>query len=856
MPGRTISHYELLEPLGRGGMGVVHKARDLKLGRVAALKFLSPDLVGSDDARSRFVREARSLSALSHPHIATVYEVDEADGTPFLAMEYLSGGTLRERVASARSSQTLLDTDKLLDWGIDLAEGLSHAHARGIIHRDVKSSNAMFDAEGRVKLTDFGLAKAVMGADANASNSVIGTVEYMSPEQLSGAPIDQRSDLYSLGVVLYELATGQLPFSGSSPVELVNKIVSTDAPKISRARPDVPPAFEAVVDRLLSKSAGSRYQSAQEVLRDLQRVRGGVVDAALLTTRTLPETSRPRAVSWAWMGGGVAVAVAILAYAMWPAPVILPENKHVLVLPLRSIGGDSNQEVLCDGLTETLTTALTQSGLLSVVPASDARKVDTVQQARREYGVNLALYGSLQRRQQQVRLNINLVDATTERQLGAETVDGPADQPLQLEEGMLDKVAALIAVVVPRSEAAGGAGGASPAAGAFDAYLRGRGFLYRYDKEGNLDRALQQFEDATRSDPSFALAYAGLAEAHLGAYRLRRDKESLDAAKAAAERALTLNPSLATAYAIDAAVLAASGRSDAAIAEFEHAIDLDPRDATAYREFGTAYATIGKPERAEEILKKGIRARPGDWLSYSNLAKFYYGQQRYSDAERMYRKVIELVPDNYLGYRNLGGMLIALGRNDEAETLLLKAQSLNPKAKTASNLGTLYMFEQRYRDAVPILEKAAELAPRDAPKEYRIWGNLGDAYWLAGAPVEKSAAAYRHAIEIAEKLRTGSPNPVDIDSVLAEYYAKIGERDRAVERIESALQSAPSSASVRYQAGLVYATLNKDDRALEELKEALTRGFAVDQIKGAPEFKKLRDNPAFAGILAYARTSK
>jgi serine/threonine protein kinase len=210
MPDRIISHYELLEPLGRGGMGVVHKARDLKLGRFAALKFISPELVGRDDVRERFLQEARSLSTLSHPHIATVFEVDEADGAPFLAMEYLPGGTLRERIARARAEGGFIDGTRLLDWGIGLAGGLAHAHARGIVHRDVKCSNAMFDGEGRIKLTDFGLAKAA-ALDASSSTSVVGTVDYMSPEQLSGGPVDHRSDLYSLGVVLYEATAGRLP---------------------------------------------------------------------------------------------------------------------------------------------------------------------------------------------------------------------------------------------------------------------------------------------------------------------------------------------------------------------------------------------------------------------------------------------------------------------------------------------------------------------------------------------------------------------------------------------------------------------------------------------------------------------
>ncbi len=847
MPGRIVSHYELLEPIGRGGMGVVHKARDLKLGRLAALKFVSPELIGRDDVRERFFLEARSLSALSHPHIATVYEVDEADGTPFLAMEFLPGGTLRDQIAVARAQGGFVQGGKLLEWGAGLAEGLAHAHARGIVHRDVKCSNAMFDGEGRVKLTDFGLAK-VSGPDASSTGSVVGTVEYMSPEQLSGGPVDHRSDLYSLGVVLYELAAGRLPFAGSSPVELVNKIVSGEPPSISSVRPDISPTFEHVVTRLLSKSAGNRYQSAQEVAGDLTRLRSGRTD--LLSTQTLPPP-RPARRLRAPAVGAAAVALVALGYLFWPKAAPLPEHKYVVVLPLRSIGGDTNQDALCDGLTETLTTALTQTGLMSVVPASDVRDVDTVRKAHRQFGANLALYGSLQRRGDRLRLTLNLADAEGERQLGVETVEGRADQPLQIEEAMLEKVASLVDVAVP---AAGvGHSATPPTPGAYDAYLRGRGFLYRYDRPGNLARALQEFDTAITYDPSFALGYAGLAEAQLTLYRQRREPAVLETAKTAAQKTLSLNPALASAKVTYAAALAEAGQADAAIVAFKEAIDIDSRNPTAYRELARAYEGEKKFDRAEEVYRQGIRARPGEWRSHMSLATFYYNRQRYADAEPLYRKAIELSPDNHLPYRNLGGMLIALGRNEEAETLLLKARSLNPTTRAVSNLGTLYMLEGRFAEAVPIMEQAAELAPKEFPKDYQIWGNLGDAYWLAGSADDKRKSAYRKAIETAQKLRATDPHPAPIDAALGEYFAKLGDRKQAEERMALARQAAPENAAVHYEAGKAYAVLGDDDRSLQELKEALTHGYAADEIKRAPELKKLREAGKLQSVLAYAR---
>ena len=849
MPHQTISHYELLEPLGRGGMGVVHKARDLKLGRLAALKFLSPHLVDSPEARTRFLREARSLSALSHPHIATIYEVDEADGAPFMAMEYLPGGTLRLRVEVAKSSGTPVDETKILDWGIGLAEGLSHAHAKGIIHRDVKSSNAMFDEEGRIKLTDFGLAKGMTGADASSASSVVGTVGYMSPEQITGGPVDHRSDLYSLGVVLYELATGQLPFSANTPGEMVNKILSTDPPSVGSVRPGVPAALDRVVGRLMSKTVDGRYQTAQEAVHDLQRIRAGSSDVSLLSTRTLNVGAAARPMRGTMIAGAAVVVLVALAAGFWPKPPVLPQNKRVVVLPLRSIGGDADQEVLCDGLTATLTNALSQTGLLSVVPPSEARSIKSVHQARNDFGVNLVLSGSLEKRGERLRLTVSLVDAGTEKQLGKKTVDGSAEQPFRIQEGMLTTVEKLVAVTLPRIDATVLATAGSSAPGASDAYLFGRAFLYRYDKAGNLDRARQKFEEAIRFDPQFALAYAGLADANLNVYRQRKEKQGLVAARSAAERALAFDGDLATAHTTLGAVLAESQEPDAAIAELKHAIELDPKDPSAYRELASLYVSLKRPGYAEEVYKKAIQARPGDWRSYLNLAFFYVRQQRYDDAERVYRKVIEITPDNHIGYRNLGGLLTLRGRNDEAEELLLKAQSLNPMARTASNLGALYIFEQRYREAVPILETAASLGEQEVPTEYRIWGNLGDTYSLAGAPVDKAKSAYGRAVAIAESLRKDRGDSADLSSVFAEYYAKLGKSDRAVERIEFSLKAAPEDASVHYQAGLVYAILDQSERAIRELKESRVRGMATEQIAHAPELKKLRENGALARIL-------
>jgi tetratricopeptide (TPR) repeat protein len=470
--------------------------------------------------------------------------------------------------------------------------------------------------------------------------------------------------------------------------------------------------------------------------------------------------------------------------------------------------------------------------------------------------VNLVLSGSLQRRGERLRLTLNLVDAEKARQLGVETVEGPAAQPFQIEDGMLGKVAELVDVAVPRKDTELLAKRALSTPKAFDAYLRGRGFLYRYDKEGNLDRAMQQFEEAIQVDPGFALAYVGLAEARLTAYRLQSEKATLSAAREAVERALELSPELAAAHSILGAVLSEADLPNEAVLQLERAIDLDPKDPAAYRELAWVHVSLGERDRAEQVFKRAIQARPGDWRGYSNLAVFYYDAQRHADAERLFRKVIELAPDNHYGYTNLGAVLTDLGRPGEAEAMYRKAVTLNPTANGWSNLGVHYILQQQYEKAVPALEEATKLASQSGPNDYAIWGNLGDAYLFSGAPVDRSRTAYLRAIELAERTTpAATADRAVLSSILAEYLAKVGDGARSRERIASALEGAPDNATVRYEAGIAYAMLGEDDRSWEELKAALVRGFPADRLRTAPELQKIRRRSDFARLLEYARTS-
>ena len=858
MPPTTVSHFELLEKLGEGGMGAVYRARDRKLNRIVALKFLSPKLIGSAEQQERFKREALIISSLSHPHVATVFEVDEIEGKPFLALEFLAGGTLQSRI---RANGGHLSVSSVVAWAIGLAEGLEHAHRHSVIHRDVKSSNAMFDAEGRIKLTDFGLAQSPAEAQNQTPGKIEGTIGYLPPEQWEGAPPDTRGDLFSFGVLLFEMATGALPFPGKDLQEIIGKLLSADPPPLSSFRADLPVALQAIVSRLLQKNPENRFPSAHQVARALRALH--IPSADSLPTQSIalsPPPVPPLNRRWFALAVLPILGGAGWTYAepirRWISSPRLPDRKHVAVLPFRSIGGDPGQQAFCDGLTETLTTALTKHGGYSVVPSADARKLQSSGDARREFGVNLVIASSIQRRGEEFRVILTLIDAVTLRQIDAETIDWPVQTLHEMEDSVIARISNLlnVAATAPVNPLLAGA---SQLPSAYDAYIRGRGFLYRWDKPGNYDRAKQQFQAALQTDPRFALSHIALAETNLGLYRVRRDPSDLAAAKDAANQAIQLKSNLAGGHIVLGAILTELNSPDQATAELELAIKLDPRDPSAYRVLARLYRSQKRHREAEQTYQRAIAMRPTDWIGYSDLGFYYLTRQRQAEAEVQLRKVIELTPDNHLGYRNLGTALLSAGKDpSQAEAMMRRAIELNPGGRNYNNLGALLIFFKRYREAVPVMEKAVQLSAEEGANDFKGLGNLGDSYSLSGDSPEKAKQAWRQALAIVQKRSRDKPADAELVAFQAIYQAKTGDHTAATALIAKAVLLAPENSTVHYIAALTYATANLDANALDELRVAIRQGYSREEIRRAPEFSRYQQVPAFEQILTKPASPK
>jgi serine/threonine-protein kinase len=864
---RHISHYEILNKLGEGAMGVVYCARDLRLDRLVALKILPAEQMTDSQRRGRFIREAKAASALNHPNIVTIYEIDSADDVGYIAMEYVQGTTLAEMIPAGGLSIT-----DAINYASQIAAGLATAHAAGIVHRDIKPANVIVTKSGMVKLLDFGLAQIEQVSIDDATSTVtqaamyrttpgtiLGTVAYMSPEQAHGKATDNRSDVFSFGIVLYQMLTGSLPFRADSLVGMMYEIAHTPAPSASQIRRDLPPPFDRVLSKALEKEAKLRYQSMDDLLADLQEV-GREVQSG--TSLKPPSAVRARELAWkryckkpAW--------IAALATALILVPAVLllkvapglfdrvPTEKKIAVLAFRSIGDNKENEPFRDGLMESLTSDLTElsqfHGTLWVVPSSEVRRgvFTSAKDAQRALGVNLVVTGSVQRDASHVHLRANLVDANSLRQLRSREITRPVGEIADLQAAVVQEVAGMLELELNPRERQVLAAGATSTSSAYDCYLQARGHLQRRLK-GDVDRAVELFKQAIQLDPKYALAYAGLGESFWRKYRDSRDVQWVEPARKNCKLALGLNDRLAPVYVTLGIIEEGAGRHDDAIKAFHRALELDPISAEANTELAAVYEAMGRLNEVEATFKKAARLRPGDWSSASLLGAFYFRRGRYDEAVPLFREVIELAPDNASSYTNLGAVYWMKGEYADAASNFERSLKLRPTPIAYTNLGTIYFFMDRCAEAVPLMEKATAMQP----KNELFWGNLGDAYACVLQDRAKAVTAYEQAIQLARERLSVNANDGDTLGRLALYQARLGDKTESVANIRKARLLAPTSREVVWHAALVYGLAGDHEAALEALRSALKSGQAVEEVRREPALATLRNDPRYERLMA------
>jgi len=833
----VLGRFEVVRHLGTGGMGEVYEAIDRELGRIA-LKTIRPEVAGNPDTLARFKKEVQVARKISGPHVCRIHElfviaasVKEPQKV-FLTMELLDGMTLADKISD--NGPFSWQEARLI--ALQICDGLHTIHEAGIIHRDLKSRNIMLASRNGsicAVLMDFGLAREISTPATGtltgsvASGVIAGTPDYMAPEQFAGKELTPATDVYALGIVLYELVTSKHPFVATSLIEAA--VQRGESPCLaSSIQPGLPRQCDEIICKCLEYDPKRRYQSAKKVVEALQN------RAYLLGVKQ----------KWFRLVAGI-IGVAVLLSSLLLIPAVgervrgmlfsSPE-KHIAVLPLDFVGSNPETEALGDGLMDSLAGKLSNLGVanqsLWVIPASEvrSRRVNDPSSALREFGATTVVKGSFEHHNQATQLKLTLIDTKKMREIGFVEVENQAGDLAALQDEAVTRLGRLMNISVKENLLRGDADRVTRAA--YEDYLSALGYIQRFDKAGNLDLAITALQRAVSTDPRFALGFARLGEAYRLKYELDRNPQWLDKAKEYCRRAAEMDSRVQATYVTLARIHELSGNHDLAVQEFRQALDIDSRDGEALGGLAHSYQKMGRISEAEATYIKAAAVRPDDWSGYNSLGNFYDDIGRHQEAIKQYQRALRLTPDNSVLCANLGAAYLNSGDPRTlhyAESALKRSIEINPNYAAYANLGNLYGIQSRFAESAAATEKALQIDDLD----YDVWNNLADAYEWLGAN-DKARSARSRAIQGAEQVVKLNPQDAEAHATLAALLARNEARQEAMANIQISLALSPNSQYVLSEVADAYASLGDRQSSIRYIERAVKNGFPVAQLKGDP----------------------